>query len=588
MLKSENNENLMKFLLSLKQIKSTSDANKLLLDHYNINYLFNSMKEVQEFYVFFTEQQNKSSIDCIKNKEWGDVQTPISFTKEIYQILKSHGFKPDVLIEPTMGSGNFIISASDFYPDLSLIYGVEIQKKHIWNFFVNFIKRKYTNPDSFQNSGTIFHIKQDDIFKHNFLALKNVNENKKILIIGNPPWITNAELSIYQSENLPIKSNIKNFRGLDALTGKSNFDITESIIIRLFDHFKNHQGKIVLLCKDIVIKNLIKEIPKKKYSIINIKAMKFNSQKIFKKTCNASLLICDLSKDKSDSYCSIYLMDNPNKTISRFGWINNKFASNIDQYLKYQNFDGMFSFTWRQGVKHDCSKVLELVFNEQDNLIKNKLGEHVDVEPENIFPLLKGSDLRKHETLDTKRRILLTQAKLSEEISKRLNQFPLLKKYLIDHQLYFQKRKSKIYKNKSDFAIFGIGKYTFAPYKVAIAAMYKEPIFTLIKPINNEPVIFDDTCYFVGFENLRDAVVLTYALNSNSVLEFLDSIAFKDSKRPYTKEVLMRFNLLEILNSITIDDFNDVSNRINLSIDNRMNYQEFKQRAKMIKKCYEI
>jgi hypothetical protein len=114
--------------------------------------------------------------------------------------------------------------------------------------------------------------------------------------------------------------------------------------------------------------------------------------------------------------------------------------------------------------------------------------------------------------------------------------------------------------------------------------MYKEPIFTLVKPINNKPVIFDDTCYFASFENLEDAVVLTYILNSNSVIEFLDSIAFKESKRPYTKEVLMRFNLFEIIDSITIDDFNEVSNRINLSFDYRMNYREFKQRAKKLKK----
>lgn len=582
MFESENDENFLAFLQEIKEAKSIFVVNKMLFEFCNINYTFSSLNEVHEFYEFVLEARDNNSWVIARNKEWGDVQTPIFFIKEVFQIMKADGFIPDILIEPTMGLGNFIITAIEFYPKLELIYGVEIQKKYIWNFLKKLIRLKITKSEKIANSRTLIHIKHDDIFKHKFSILKDIKEKQKILIIGNPPWITNAELSVYQSNNLPIKKNIKNFSGLDALTGKSNFDITESIIVKLIELFRNHQGKIALLCKDIVIRNLIKEISDKKYPLTNIKAIKFSSQKIFKKTCNASLLIADLSCDSSDTHCSISLMNQPHKIIRRFGWINNKFVSNIERYQKYQKFDGVFPFSWRQGVKHDCSKVLELTINENKNLLKNKLGKNVDVEQEILFPLLKGSNLRNYEIENTNRRILLTQTKLSEDISNRLYQFPKFKEYLLNHQLYFNKRKSKIFRNKSDYAIFGIGDYTFTPYKVAIAAFYKKPIFTLVKPIEKKPVIFDDTCYFIGFDNERDAVILTYVLNSDLVLEYINSIAFIDSKRPYTKEILMRIDLFQIFNAFTFDDFIDVYKKISLSKKSEINYQEFQQRFRKI------
>jgi hypothetical protein len=112
--------------------------------------------------------------------------------------------------------------------------------------------------------------------------------------------------------------------------------------------------------------------------------------------------------------------------------------------------------------------------------------------------------------------------------------------------------------------MFGIGDYTFSPYKIAIAGLYKEPIFSLIVPIDNKPVILDDTCYFIGFETLEEAVFMAFILNSQVAYDFLRTIVFKDSKRPYTKEILMRLNLNEIATSIKLKDFSEIEKRLDL------------------------
>ncbi len=98
------------------------------------------------------------------------------------------------------------------------------------------------------------------------------------------------------------------------------------------------------------------------------------------------------------------------------------------------------------------------------------------------------------------------------------------------------------------FSIFGIGDYSFKPYKVAIAGMYKTTTFSLVKLIDNKPVMLDDTCYFIGFDTLIEAEITQTLLNKKLTQDFIQPIAFKDAKRMMTKDLLMRIDLNEIIN----------------------------------------
>lgn len=60
-------------------------------------------------------------------------------------------------------------------------------------------------------------------------------------------------------------------------------------------------------------------------------------------------------------------------------------------------------------------------------------------------------------------------------------------------------------------------------------------------------MIPDDTCYMIGFDNLNFAVLIAILLNTENCLTFLKSITFQDAKRVYTKDVLMRINLKQLL-----------------------------------------
>ena len=51
----------------------------------------------------------------------------------------------------------------------------------------------------------------------------------------------------------------------------------------------------------------------------------------------------------------------------------------------------------------------------------------------------------------------------------------------------------------------------------------------------------------------RSTALITLALlNSQPVRDFLESIVFLDSKRPYTKDVLMRIDLAKVLERVSL------------------------------------
>ncbi|MFQ6002482.1 MAG: methyltransferase, partial [Candidatus Zixiibacteriota bacterium] len=139
-------------------------------------------------------------------------------------------------------------------------------------------------------------------------------------------------------------------------------------------------------------------------------------------------------------------------------------------------------------------------------------------------------------------------------------------------------RKSIIYKKRPRFSIFGIGDYSFTPYKVAISGLHKEPSFSLILPIDNKPVMIDDTCYYLSFGSLNNAFFTWVLLNTDQVKNFLSSIVFLDSKRPYTKEILMRIDLLKLVETTSFDDlFNIYQKKAKSHLEYKFNPTDFLQ-----------
>jgi hypothetical protein len=163
-----------------------------------------------------------------ERREYGDFQTPTTLSDSVCSCLAGEDFSPEILIEPTFGKGSFIISSLKVFPQLKKVYGIEIYEPYCWHTKFEILELFIDNPALNKPSISLF---CEDIFKFNFNEIGKITDKDSIFIIGNPPWVTNAELSYLNSDNLPLKSNFKSYNGLDAITGKGNFDIGEYIIL---------------------------------------------------------------------------------------------------------------------------------------------------------------------------------------------------------------------------------------------------------------------------------------------------------------------------------------------------------------------
>jgi len=483
----------------------------------------------------------------IKNKaatviERGDYQTPISFARSVcLKLKKCYNLSPTVIFEPTFGAGNFIEGALAEFEGVRAIYGVELGGD-----YYNLTKERFF-AQGLSHNITLYN---EDIFSFDFSNIKeNISREDNVLIIGNPPWITNSQLSSMNSYNLPMKDNFKGLSGFDAITGKGNFDVAEYIILQLLSEFSSYNCTIAMLCKTIVAKNIIRDIDKYSFGIAEADMYVFDAKDVFNISCDAALFVAKLGKNDFTT-CNVY--DYYTDVWKRqFGWMNGAFFSNISVYSNSAHIDGSCQFEWRQGIKHDCSKVMELKSTPSGSFI-NGFGQTLDLPVgEFVFPLVKSSDFKFDEITETKKHVIVTQKYVNADTGVIQEKEPAVWNYLIKHEELLNARQSIIYKKSPKFSIFGVGSYSFSKYKVGVSGFYKEPKFTLLA--GDIPIMLDDTCYFLSFNNIEDAVITLALLNSAECQRFLKTIAFLDSKRPYTKEVLKRIDILKLSKTISFD-----------------------------------
>lgn len=531
---------------SLKEIVSIEKANQKMYDVFAISHFFENEEDLQMLKE--TIFDSKTILEETNRAEYGDFQTNENLANNVATHLVSKNILPKVIIEPTCGKGNFIIASLKNFKSISYVFGIEIYMPYVWETKFNIINFFLENPRTKKPEISILHC---NVFDFEFKKIAKQFSLDEILIIGNPPWVTNSMLGSLNSTNLPRKNNFKNHSGLDAMTGKGNFDIAEFITMSLIETFQNNNGNLLLLVKNSVVKNIVFDQNKRNFKIGTIEKHTIDCKKEFKVSVEASLFYCKLNSVPEFNCKEFNFYDNK-KYIQNFGWLENKFVSNIDTYNNNKKIDGESPFVWRQGLKHDCSNIMEL--DKVNGHYVNGLNEEIKLESDLVYGILKSSDLKNTVINQTRKYTIVTQKKVGQDTKYIKSEFPKTYEYLINHLSSFDARKSSIYNNKPSFSIFGIGDYSFKPYKVAISGLYKTFHFTLVLPHNEKPVMLDDTCYLIGFDKIEFAIYSLILLNSKSAMQFLKSITFADAKRTFTKDVLMRIDLLKLSENIDLDE----------------------------------
>jgi len=462
-------------------------------------------------------------------KEFGDWQTPLGLAERVVTLVSELYGGPECVVEPTCGVGTFLSASGAEWGNQATYRGYEVNEAYVEQ------ARSKLNGKGVQ----IFH---RDFFGEDWVANIKGLGKPRVLVVGNPPWVTNSELGQLGSSNLPAKTNFQGLRGFDARTGKSNFDIAEWMLLRLVDALPE-DGAMAMLCKSMTARKVLRHLWKTDNSRQGAQLFHIDAMADFGVAVDACMFFITGRRGKE----RVATMHNDLSTTSpstRFGFVGGDLVSDIDAYQRNRDLDGgCSSYVWRSGVKHDAAKVME--FTKQGERLINGLGEQVEIEEDYVFPLLKSSDLGNGRIV-IRKAVLVTQRHTGDNTLDIKHKAPKTWAYLMQHASVLDDRKSSIYVNRPRFCVFGIGAYSFAPWKVAISGLYKRVSFVAVPPFEGRPVMVDDTCYSIPCKTKEEAEFLIELLESAPAQGFLRSLIFTDSKRPITIDVLRRLSFVEL------------------------------------------
>jgi hypothetical protein len=478
--------------------------------------------------------------DRSRRIEFGDFQTPPGLAADVCAAVSKTNFRPRSILEPTCGRGVFLLAALSEFPCASRVLGFDRNPD-----YVKIARAEVTSSPH----GASAEVKQADFFSTDWAEVID-NLPQPILVIGNPPWVTNAALGGLGSLNLPPKSNTDNLRGIEALTGHSNFDISEWMLRESVQWLASREGTLAVLCKTAVARKVLtfawsRQIPVERASIYRIDAKAH-----FGASVDACLLLVRTRPGCGVKECAEYeslLASQPQRT---FGVRDGQLVADVTLFERWRCLLATEHNGWRSGIKHDCSTVFELDVNERE--FRNGLGERVEVERDVVFPLMKSSDLAAGRT--PKKWLLLPQRFVTESPDRLQSAAPKAWQYLGRHRRLLDERGSTIYRKRPPFSVFGVGPYSFSPWKVAISGLYKRLEFRCVGPLREQPVVFDDTCYLFPCDSQEQAGVLHKLVTSPAALEFWSALVFWDAKRPITAKLLNSLDLAELARAIGVWD----------------------------------
>ena len=460
--------------------------------------------------------------------EFGDFQTPHSLARDVCSVIHQAGFSPASIIEPTCGRGAFLLAALEAFPKASHFLGVDQEAAHV---------REARRATESVGHGKQIQILEGDFFETDWSDIV-ARLPKPILILGNPPWVTNATLGSLGSANLPAKANEDNLRGIDALTGKSNFDISEWMLRKNVHWVADTPGMLAVLCKTAVARKVLSYVWSRGLPVASAEMRRIDAQLHFGASVDACLLVVRFQPGAISTECGDYNSLRAENADAVFGLRDGGLVADVRLYDRWHHLLARGLSGWRSGIKHDCSDVFELV--QKGGEYENGAGTRVDVEAEVLFPLLKSSDLARKR--HPRKWLLVPQRAMSASPEDLQRSAPKAWRYLLANEAPLAKRGSSIYRNRPRFSIFGVGEYTFAPWKVAISGLYKKLDFVEVPPFQGRPVVLDDTCYFFSCQSERECRVLHELVQSEPAREFWSAFVFWDAKRPITAQIL---NLLD-------------------------------------------
>ena len=416
-------------------------------------------------------------------------------------------------------------------------------------------------------------------------------------VVGNPPWIGWEFLSDDYKEKLN-KIYLKIYRlfgfsGKEARLGHSNDDFLIVFTYLVIDKYLKNNGVLGFIVKQTLFKNVAGKIFRKftieKYEgKIPLKVVRVDDfVHIRPFDASSETAVITIKKGHCTTYPVDYIIwkKKTKGRISPFAELGH--IVRITQRLKCKakplskeeitsqwiilsreksevpaaiGNSQSFPYEIRHGIKFDLNSVFFVeILSKEDNLLtivnkikgsKKKLQRiSTRIEPDLIFPILKPRNIRRKWCFEGYEYALVPQRTYGEDNENTLRKrYPLTYLYLTTfrRELIYE-RKSSWFKHGPFYSIFGIGEYTWKPYKVVWCRMGFKPYFVVISKISDKYLgekllMVDSTFEYIPLDKENEAHYVCAILNSESVQMAIKKMS-TESKCGISKSIISRLKI---------------------------------------------
>jgi len=243
-----------------------------------------------------------------------------------------------------------------------------------------------------------------------------------------------------------------------------------------------------------------------------------------------------------------------------------KIISGGQYYEAYEGVNTALNQVYYVKVLDRASNGILTIKNPSESGQKKKVEQvETNVEPDLVYPLIRGEDVKKW-YVDFKDRFIIiphdpkTAKPILEKDMK--IRWPLTYNYLIKYKNELENRSiHKLWgKGNPFYSIYDIGTYTFSRYKVvwtriagAITGKAASFACAVVEPINEKPVIPDDGIILVETKSSDEAYYIAGVLNSTISRSIIAS---------YTYELRQETHIIDIIKIPKFDPNNNLHKKI--------------------------
>ncbi len=424
---------------------------------------------------------------------------------------------------------------------------------------------------------------QEEIIKYASLDRAKVfSQKKKDVIIGNPPWV-NWEYMPEEyrrgSQHLWIDYNLFNAKGRDLSFSKEDISVLITYIV--MDKLLRNEGILTFVIRQGVFKSAQNGVGFRSFKLKNecgikvLRADDLSKIRAFDNATNSTALVY-LKKGEDTSYPVPYILWEKRPDLKKLAFngyselrevksqmtlIRQKAMPAVKDDLtsiwltadenelesmnkvlgknEYKARTGVFTgganaVYWlnvnkKDGEKIEISNIVERAKRKVEKVTKL-------IEPDYVFPMLKGSNVRKWNiTYDTyllcphtaeTKMWPVAQSVLQEEVPDTLDYLKYFKEEL-DGRKGFAGWEKEIQQQEFQ-AILRIGEYTFSKYKVIWKYIASEFVCAVISNVNdeflgNKMILPNEKIMYVSFDDEEEAYYLCGILSSTLVANCVKS-----------------------------------------------------------------